>query len=463
VTAAPAVRIGRPALLVAVLCGVQFLCVVDSLAVALALSAIAADFRLSGPASAWVVTATSVALAGGMLIAGRLSDLRGRRPPFVAGLALLTAGALLAGLAPGPAALLAGRVLQGLGAALAYPSSLALISESFPADPWRSRAFAGSAVAGAAASILGAGFGGIVTGTLGWRWVFGLTVPVGIALAVAGLRVLPPDPPRRSGSLDLPGALLATAAVTAVVAAPTGAPLLLVAAAAAIAGLVVRERRAADPLLPPGLLREPRLLGGCLGIAASSAVYSAVAVTGGRQLQEQLGLSPVRAGLALLPVGAGIVLAGVLAVTPLRHRFGSVAVATGGLLAGAAGLAWLALSPPRLPALLGPLLLVGAALAASSTGLKEHTLGGGPDSRRGVAAAVFEASTHVGGAVSVAVYAVAVTAGWGVAHAAGAAFGLAGAVAVATLQGLRGRASAPGPRRRAGRRTPPRAGRRPGP
>lgn len=437
----------HPAMLVGVLAGVQFLAVLDSLAVALALPAIGRDLGLGAGALTWVVNATSVSLAGGLLVAGRLSDRHGRRRLFLAGVVLLTVGAVVAGAAPGLPVLLAGRVLQGLGAAVAYPSALALTSERFPTDPWRSRAFAGAAVAGAAASILGAGFGGVVTGLLGWRWVAWLTVPAGLALLAAAVVVLPRDgaPARRDTPLDLPGGALATAAVTALVAAvvlvgtrPGPALALLALAVAAGVGLTHRERRLADPLLPPGLLRQPRMAGGCLGIAASSAVYSSVAVTGGAQLQS-LGMSPTRAGLALLPVGVGIVLTGML-VTPLRRRFGSVAIAVAGLALGGSGLAWLALAPAGpsyLRDLLPPLLLVGGALSLSSTGLKEHTLAVGEDAGRGVAAGAFEAATHVGGAVAVACFAavLALSGSYAGAHATGAAFGLAGAGAAALLLG----------------------------
>jgi MFS family permease len=424
----------RAAVLVAVLAGVQFLAVLDSLAIALALPAIGRDLGLSAAGTTWVINATSVALAGGLLVSGRLSDLYGRRRLFLAGLVLLGAGAVLAGAAGSPAVLLAGRALQGLGAAVAYPSALALTSESFPRDPWRSRAFAGAAVGGAAASILGAGFGGIVTGLLGWRWVAWLTLPPLLALLALAAAVLPADGPRRRGrSLDLPGAALATVTVTALVAAVVARDLRLGAVALAAGVLLAgHERRTADPLLPPGLLTVPRMAGGCLGIAASSAVYSSVAVTGGAQLQA-LGLTPTRAGLALLPVGVGIVACG-LVVTRLRRRFGSVALAAAGLAAGSAGLVWLAAAPehPAYPTrLLPPLLLIGAALAASSTGLKEHTLGAGDDDGRGVAAAAFEGSTHVGGAVAVACFALAAT--YPAAHLVGAAFGAAGTAAVLIL------------------------------
>ena len=441
----------RPVLVIAVLAGVQFLAVLDSQAIALALPAVDEDLGLGPSGRAWVLNATSVALAGGLLLAGRLSDLYGRRRLFLAGLVLLGAGAVLAGTAPTVPVLIAGRALLGLGAAVAYPSALASTSELFPADPWRGRAFAGGAVSGAAASILGAGFGGVVTGLLGWRWVALLTVPVVLALLALAVAVLPADPPPRRGvPLDLPGAVLAGVAVTALVAAVVdrSLPLAAVALAAGL-GLRARERRTAHPLLPPGLLRDPRLAGGCLGIAANSAVYSAIAVVGGTQLQ-QLGMSPARAGLALIPMGVGIVACGVL-LTPLRRRLGSVRLAVAGLLLGAAGLGWLAAlpaDPSYLRDLLPPLLLVGAGLSAAVTGIKEHTLGGGPDAGRGVASGTLECSTHVGGAVAVACFALA--AGPAAAYLVAAGFGVAGAAAVAVLQGVR-RPARPRTRAAAGR------------
>lgn len=405
--------------MITVLAGVQFLVVLDSLAVALALPAIGRDLQLPASGLGWLVNGYSLTLAGGLLLAGRVSDVRGRRPTLLAGLALLSAGAVLAGVATSGTVLMAARVLQGAGAALAYPPALALTSERFPADPWRSRAFAAGAVAGASGTIAGAVFGGTVTGLLGWQWVFLLTVPPGLVLLAAAAAVLPRVPAPPAGRrLDLPGAALAAAAAVALVLIlgrlehPQAVDLALLLGAAAVAGLLAAlrgwERRSTDPLFPAALLRSRRLVGGCIGIAGNSALYSAVVFIGTLQLQRDLHLSAAQAGLAFLPVSAASLLAGALLITPARRRWGSMPVACAGLVSGAAALLLLAAAPAApayLPDLLPALLLTGLALTAGFVSLTEHTVGGSDPDTRGVTSGLFETATHLGGALSITTYA----------------------------------------------------------
>lgn len=437
----------RRVVLIAVLAGVQFLVVLDSLAVALALPQIGRDLDLPPAGLAWLVNGYSLALVAGLLLAGRVSDVHGRRRTLLAGLVLLTAGSIVAGLASGPELLMTGRVVQGAGAALAYPPALALTGEHFPADPWRSRAFAAGAVAGASGTIAGAGFGGTVTAALGWAWVFLLTVPLGVALLLAAAVLLPPvTAPAAGRRLDLPGAALAALVCVALVVLlgrlehPRLAdPALLSAPVAALAllALVRWERGCPDPLFPASLVRSRRLLGGCLGIAANSALYSAVVFVGALHLQQEMRLSPAQAGLAFLPVSAASLLAGAALVTPLRRRWGSVPVAVAGLALGSAALALLARAPADASYLhlLPALVLIGLALTAGFVSLTEHTVGSGAPGTRGVTSGLFETATHLGGALSVSTYAVVLSAtgSAGPAYAAGSVLVGAGAVVVLAL------------------------------
>jgi MFS transporter len=440
----------RRTALTGVLAGVQLLAVLDGLAASLALPAIGHDLGLGAAGRAWTLNATSVALAGGLLVAGRVGDLVGRRPVFLTGCLLLAVGSVLAAAAPHAVVLFAGRAVIGLGAAVAYPSALSLTSSLFPDEPWRTRAFAASAVAGASGSLAGAVYGGVVSDLLGWRWVFWLTVPVTVLLLVAAWRLLPSDQPARPGhrSLDLPGAALATIAVTATVAAIIGAgtdsaprPALLglvLAAVTAALALVVWERRCPDPILPARVLRSRRLAGGAVGIAADSALWSVVVFVLAQQLQAA-GWSASRAGLSVLPCSAGIVVAGLVVVPRLRRRWGSVWTAVLGLGLGGASVLALSLVPrdPEFAThLLGPLALLGVGLSAAHTGLTEHTVKESPEGAEAVSAAVFESSTHLGGAVSIALYAAVLSLGaFAPAYLVAAACGLLGAIGVGLLQG----------------------------
>jgi predicted MFS family arabinose efflux permease len=296
-----------------------------------------------------------------------------------------------------------------------------------------------SSVAGASGSVGGAIYGGVVTGTVGWRWVFWLTIPLTLALLVLACRLVPPGAPAHRGRpLDLPGAALTTLAVVGLVVSIMGVgersmPMAVVLGAAvlavlAVALLVVHERGHPDPLLPARVLRSRRLVAGCCGVAATSALWSVVAFALSQELQAS-GATPTGAGLAMLPASAGILLAGTLVVPRLRRRLGSVLTASLGLVVATAATAgfvtygalpfWLGLLPA--------LIAMGAGLSAAHTGLMEHTLRDGPNGAEGVSAAVLESSIHVGGAISVAAYATAIaTVGFDGAYVAAAVFGASG-------------------------------------
>src|SRR3954454_17753139 len=213
----------RALALTLVLAGVQLLAVLDGLAASLALPQIGSELDMGAAGRAWTLNATSVAFAGGLLVSGRLGDVIGRRPVFLAGTALLAVCSVITAASPTVTVLMVGRSVIGFGAAVAYPSALALTNSLFDGEPWRTRAFAVAAVSGATEALAGAVYGVAVTGLLGWRWVFWLTGPVTVALLVAAFAFLPPEGTRaRSRTLDLPGAALGTATVTALVAGIIG-------------------------------------------------------------------------------------------------------------------------------------------------------------------------------------------------------------------------------------------------
>src|SRR5215218_1228874 len=213
---APALRHPRAARLV--IGATQFLVLLDSLMVAVALPVIDRELGLTGAELPWVVNAYTLALAGGLLVAGRAADLYGRRRLLELGLLGLTAATVLAAAAPSGPLLIVARAAQGLSAAMAQPASLALVPTLFPREPQRGRTFAVVGIADSLGGIAGALAGGLVTGLLGWRWVFLVTVPLGLGALLLARAVLPESRDgEATGRLDLPGAVLATAGITAVV------------------------------------------------------------------------------------------------------------------------------------------------------------------------------------------------------------------------------------------------------
>src|SRR3954452_2661591 len=185
----------------------QFMVILDVTVVNVALPSIGSSLHFSAADLQWVVTAYVVFTGGLMLFGGRMADLIGRRPVFLTGLAVFTSASLASGLAGTPAALIASRSLQGIGAAMLLPAALSIVTSTY-SGPQRAKALAVWGALGSAGAAAGVLFGGILTQTLGWESVFFINVPVGIAVAVAAMHVLPSAPTTWPGlaRLDLTGA-----------------------------------------------------------------------------------------------------------------------------------------------------------------------------------------------------------------------------------------------------------------
>jgi MFS family permease len=454
--AAPATM--RPWPAAVVLAGAMFLVLFDSLAVATALPRIGAEFGVSPGRSQWVVTLYSLSIGGFLVLGGRLCDLLGRRRLIVASLALTALGLLVSGLAPTLAVLLTGRVLQGVGAAVALPAALASAATLFPEEPWRSRVFSVVATAANAAGLAGAVCGGLVTSYLGWRWVFLAGLPVAVLCAGAARIFLPADEPADEpadgpadepadgpgdgrGRLDVLGAVLVTGGILAVMygasrigeAGPAPATVLPV-----VVGLVLFvafagwERRVSRPLVPAAVVRSRRLVGSCLAFGAHSAAYAAVVVVGSLLLQDVHGLSAAQAGLALAPV----LLLGVISAAPagrLVRRYGSRRVVAGALVLCSVALAVAAIGSGSLPLFVIALAAWGLSGGPIYVALTRECVGDAAPHQRGIASALFESTSHIGGAIAVAVYLtmIGAGAGYGPAQLVGAA--VSGAAVVATL------------------------------
>src|SRR3954447_7840847 len=211
-------RTGSRAAMVAVLCTAQFVVVLDATIVAVALPAIRRSLDMATADLQWVVSAYTLAFAGVLVLAGRLADLHGRRRVFMAGLALFSAASLACGLSGSAAGLIAGRAVQGLGAAAVAPSALAAITAAIPDGPARRRALGIWTAAAAGGGAAGWLLGGVITEAVGWPWVFLVNVPIGAA-AVALAPMLVPEstaggPKKR---LDVAGAATITIALALLV------------------------------------------------------------------------------------------------------------------------------------------------------------------------------------------------------------------------------------------------------
>lgn len=432
-----------------------FLLALDRLVVVTALPRIRADLGAGLADAQWVVDAYTLSFAVLLLTGAALGDRFGRRRMFAVGLGLFTAGSAAAALAPVIGALVAARVVQGAGAAIAAPVALTLLNTAAPAHRRGAVLGAWGAIGGLGAA-LGPVVGGGLTAMVGWPWIFWINVPIGAVLVPLAWRLLDESRgPRRP--IDARGVALSgvglLGVVWAVIRAGADGVSLSVAAAfaggtSALAAFVVVQRRAAAPMLPPHLFRSRSFTA---AILASFGMYAAL--FGGLFLLTQLfqtgwGASPWQSGLWLLPMAAMPML-----VTPvgglLTDRLGARPLLAAGATLVASGLAWIGLAAGAgaPSAILVPLVMIGAgsglffapAAAAALTAVAPHERG----QASGVASAVRELGAVLGVAVLGAVLAqhtggapAAVVVGVRQAMAVGVLLAVSGALAALTLPRL---------------------------
>lgn len=392
----------------------QFMLSMDLLIVVVALPRIQHDLGFNPATLTWVLNAFGLAFGGLLLLGGRLGDMMGQVRAFRLGLAVFVLASLLGGLASSPAILLIARVLQGMGAALAGPSVLALVMLTARDETEQARGmslFIAVSTIGASAGMI---LGGALTEFLSWRWSLLINVPVGIAVVLAIGRLVAETHPKQA-RLDVVGALIATLGSVALVygfisAAENGWTSIntvpsFVAALVLFFAFVRTERRHKEPLLDLDLLADRSRLGGLAVMALVVGVHFAVLFMLVQYFQRILGYSPLIAGLAYMPMTATVF--GISQfVPPLLSRFGSrMLLATGSVLVAVSliGLALLTESDGYFPAVLIPLLIhaVGVALVFAPGTLA--IMPGVPHEHAGAASGLLQMDQQIGGALGIAV------------------------------------------------------------
>jgi EmrB/QacA subfamily drug resistance transporter len=307
----------------------QLMVVLDATIANIAIPYIAHDLHFSKSSQTWIITGYTLAFGGLLLLGGRLGDLFGRRRIFMVGVLIFAVASLLGGLAQTEALLLAARGLQGLGAAIASPTALALITTTFPAGKERNRAFAVYAAMSGAGAAVGLILGGWLTDYT-WRWTFLINVPIGVVAAVLAPMVLAESQPRRV-HLDLPGALSGTLGLVSIVYGLTRAAdashgwgdlwtvTSLIIGAVLLIAFVAIERSVKEPLLPFHILAD-RTRGTSFAVmflfpAAMFAMFYFLSVV----VQNAVGYSPIKTGFAFLPFTFGIVLTATIA-SNIMHK-----------------------------------------------------------------------------------------------------------------------------------------------
>ncbi|MGK5672352.1 MFS transporter [Micromonospora sp. URMC 106] len=411
----PRQRSATGALLLAALATAQLLIGLDYNIVFVALPEIA-GLGFSPETLQWVVSAYAIAFGGFLLLCGRLTDAIGRRRMFFAGLALFAIGSVLGAVAVWEWMLILGRGIQGLGGAALAPSTLALLSVGFAEGAARNRALGIWGAAGSSGMVLGSILGGVLTDALGWRSVFAINIPLVLVVLVLALRAVPLDEARPAlRRLDIPGAILTTAAAILVVMGFTfaaengwGAPATLSALAAGIVAavaLLIVEGRTRDPLLDIRRFTNRHLATGTGSTFLFMAGFGATAYFLTLYFQQTRGLSPLITGLAFVIPCVGVLIgtniggrlatkAGLRTAMATGQVIGLVGVGAFGLLVGE-NTSWITVFVPAAFFSLGQGIVFTTMFATATTGT--------PEAEQGTASGMATAGQQLGGAIGLAV------------------------------------------------------------
>ncbi|MBV9337343.1 MAG: MFS transporter [Solirubrobacterales bacterium] len=403
-------------LILVIACLAQFMVVLDATVVNVALPSIQKGLHFSPSSLQWVVNAYTLVFGGFLLLGGRAGDLLGRRRLFVIGVALFSAASLLNGLAQTSTMLIVGRGLQGLGGALLSPAALSIITTTFTDQAERTKALGVWSAIAAGGGAVGLVMGGALTQLASWEWIFIVNVPVGLATLLATLRFVPESrADLQHRTFDLAGAVTVTAGLVVLVYAIVKAQAfgwgsartigLIAASLILLAGFVAIEQRSAHPLIRLSIFRVKTLTvadtvlllvaSGLFGMFFFASLY----------VQEILGYSPLRAGLAFLPVTGGIVVGAGIAQQLIR-RIGVRNVAVFGIGLATVGLVILAGIPVHgtyAADLLPGLLPMSIGMGLTFVPITLMATGGVGENDAGLASGLFNTAQQVGGSLGLAI------------------------------------------------------------
>jgi len=393
----------------------QLMVVLDASIVTIALPSAQKALHISVANRQWVITAYTVAFGGLLLLGGRIADFGGRKRVFAIGLVGFGVASAIGGLSVNQGMLFGARALQGAFAALMAPAALSILTITFQSDAGeRAKAFGAYGAVSGAGGAIGVLAGGILTQYASWRWCLLVNVPIALFAAVAAVRVVHESRAEGTTRYDVPGALLSTAGLVSLVYGFTkaetngwSAPITLALLALAVillVAFVAVEARSSHPLLPLRVVAERNRAGAFLASLLTGAGLFAMFVFLSYYLQEVLGYSALKAGLAFLPFAAGIVVAAAVS-TSLVPRLGPRIPMTAGMLVGALGLGWLTqigVHTSYWTHVLPPELLMSMGLGLAFPAFSSTALTRVQDRDAGVASALVNTTQQVGGSLGTA-------------------------------------------------------------
>ncbi len=404
----------HPALALTIIAASQLMVVLDATIVNIALPQMQQALHFSTTSLSWVLNAYTLTFGGLLLLGGRAGDILGRRRVFVAGILVFTLASFLGGLATSSGWLLAARALQGVGAAIAAPTALSLITTNFAEGQARNRAFgvfSAVAVSGGAVGLIA---GGMLTSWLSWRWVLFVNVPIGILLAVLAPLFIT-ESERQPGRFDLGGALTSTAGMAALVygfisAAHDGWSNLATVGSFSVAAVLLAvffsiETRTGQPITPLHMFADRNRAGTYAVMLSLAAALFGMFFFLTLFVQDVLGYSPLRAGFAFLPVSAAIIGASQFAARSLP-RIGPKRLMTAGAVLGTVGLAWLtqiSVTSGYLTGILGPMLVFGVGMGLLFVPLTITAVSGVAPQEAGAASSLLNVMQQVGGSLGLSI------------------------------------------------------------
>jgi EmrB/QacA subfamily drug resistance transporter len=390
--------------------------ILDATIVNVALPSIERGLHFSATDLQWVINSYTLMFGGFLLLGGRAADFFGRRRLFLAGVAVFSIASLINGLATSSEMLIIGRGLQGLGGAMVSPAALSIITTTFAEGPDRNKALGVWSAIAAGGAAVGLLLGGILTDLLSWEWCFFVNVPVGALAILAALRYVPNTlAEHKPQSIDIAGAVAVTSGLVVLVYAivkaqawgfGSGRTLGLAAVAAVLLGTFVWiESRSKAPLVRLGIFRKRSLTGANVVMTLVAAGMTSMFFFATLYVQQILGFSPLKAGLAFLPVTAGIVMGAGIAQTGIK-RIGARAQAAIGISVAAVGMFMLTGMPvdgSYLNDVLPGLIPIAFGMGMTFVPITLMATTGVHGDDQGLASGLLNTSQQVGGALGLAV------------------------------------------------------------